>query len=688
MKKIYFFTLLFVSIFGFAQTFSGTAGLISDNGQANDFTANVTGLANPLTPGYGLKQVCMRINHSYDSDLVVQLIAPDGTLVNLFSGVGGAGDNFTNTCLNQSATISINAGSPPFNGTFKPQETIGNFNNGNSGLGQWKLRIYDTYPADAGILINWSVTFGPNAAAPFVFTSSNLPIVTINTAGQTITDSPSIIANMGIIYNGVGVVNNLTDVPTEYNGNVAIEYRGNYSQSLPQKPYALELRDAANAELNVPILGMPLEHDWCLIASYNDKVFMRNTLAYKLATEMGHYATRSQFCEVVVNGSYQGVYVFMETIKRDNNRVDVSRLDPIEISGLDVTGGYILKNDYWDASNSWQLAYHPIDHPDFNVNLVYDYPKPSNIVPEQKTYIQGFINEFETALYGTNYADPLLGYQKYIDLDSFIDYFIVNELARNNDGFKKSSYFHKTKDNLTSTGKLFAGPVWDFDWAWKNINECSIFAATDGSGWAHKINDCNPDVNSPGWYVRLLQDPNFQNRLRCRWDDFRTTILSNTALNTYIDETAAYLNEAQARHFEKWGNLGINTGTPEVDADPATFEGQITKFKNWINSRITWLDNNIPGTSVGCTLGINPLENPTQFRVFPNPTHQSFQVNSSQNEIAELTVYDQLGKVWLYQTKVGLTGQFNTTLWPNGIYFVQIKGANASLETHKLVVLH
>ena len=128
MKKTYFFTLLFVSIFGYAQTFSGSTGLISDNGQANDFTANVTGLTTPLTPGYGLKQVCMRINHTYDSDLVVQLIAPDGTMVNLFSGVGGAGDNFTNTCLNQSATTSINSGSPPFNGTFKPQETIGNFN--------------------------------------------------------------------------------------------------------------------------------------------------------------------------------------------------------------------------------------------------------------------------------------------------------------------------------------------------------------------------------------------------------------------------------------------------------------------------------------------------------------------------------------------------------------------------------
>ena len=687
MKKILLFSLLQVVLFCNAQTFSGTTGVISDDGQANDFTTTVTGLVNPLSTNYGITQVCMTINHTYDSDLVVQLVAPDGTMVNLFSNVGGAGDNFSATCLNQAASTSINAGAPPFNAVYKPQETLGNFNNGNSGLGTWVLRIYDTYPSDIGTVLNWSISFGPNAAGPFVFTSSNLPIVKINTAGQTIVDSPSIIANMGIIYNGVGAVNYLTDVPNDYNGNVAIQYRGNYSQSLPQKPYAIELRDAANLELNVPLLSMPLEHDWCLISNYNDKVFMRNTLAYKLATDMGHYATRSQFCEVVLNGSYQGVYLLMETIKRDNNRVNISRLDPTEIAGINVTGGYILKNDYWDASNSWQLNYHPIDHPNFNVNLVYDYPKPSVIVPEQKTYIQGFINQFETALYGANYADPLVGYEKYIDVDSFIDYFIINELARNNDGFKKSSFFYKTKDTTTSLGKLYAGPVWDFDWAWKNINECAIFAATDGSGWAHHINDCNPDVNSPGWYIRLLQDPNFQNRLRCRWVYFRNTIMSATALTTYIDQTALYLNEAQARHFEKWGNLGINTGTPEVDADPATFEGQLIKFKNWINLRLAWLDANIPGTTAGCALGVSTPEQGRFIRVFPNPVANNLTIQAV-NPIELITVSDNLGKVLLSQQVAGTNWELDTTPLANGIYFVQIKGSNSVAETHKIVVMH
>ncbi len=686
-RKIYALLFVFVAFLAHSQTFSGAVGAVSDDGQANDFTATVSGLANPLSASYGLTQVCMTINHTYDSDLVVQLISPDGTLVNLFSGVGGSGDNFSNTCLNQAASTSINVGAAPFNAVFKPQESIGNFNNGNSSLGQWILRIYDVYAADAGTVLNWSVTFGPNAAAPFVFTSSNLPIVTINTAGQTIVDSPSIIANMGIIYNGVGALNSVTDVPNEYNGNVAIQYRGNYSQSLPQKPYAIELRDAANLELNVPLLGMPLEHNWCLISNYNDKVFMRNTLSYKLFTDMGHYATRSQYCEVVLNGSYQGIYMLMETIKRDNNRVNISRLDPTEIAGITVTGGYIIKNDYFDASNSWPLNYHPIDHPNFNVNLVYDYPKPSVIVPEQKTYIQTFVDQFETALYGANYADPLVGYERYIDVDSFIDYFIVNELSRNNDGFKKSSYFYKTKDTTTSLGKLYAGPVWDFDWAWKNIPECAIFAATDGSGWAHHINDCNPDVNSPGWYIRLLQDPNFQNRLRCRWAYFRSNSMSDAALNTFIDQTALYLDDAQARHFEKWGNLGISTGTPEVDADPASFEGQITKFKNWINLRLAWLDANIPGTTEGCALGVSfPSEQP-RFRIYPNPVSNLLTVTATTG-ITQITLTDSLGKVIRSEQTVGEIWLYDTSQLSNGMYFIQIKGEDASTETHKVVVMH
>ncbi len=508
MKQIFtvFFLLLFITLTN-SQTFSGTIGTVSDDGQPNDFTATISGLSsNQLNASLGLIQVCLDISHTYDSDLNVYLIAPDGTTINLFSGIGGGDDNFSNTCLNQSATNSINTAVAPFTGTFKPQETIGNCNNNQNGNGVWKLRIIDTYAQDEGIVNSWSITFGSNATTPFVFTSSNLPIVIINTGGAQIANEPPINATMGIINHGLGNLNSVTDIPNDFNGNITIESRGAYSQSLPQKPYKITTVDTESAELNVSLLGMPEEHDWNLIANYNDKVFMRNKLAYQVFTDMGHYAARNQYCEVVVNGIYQGIYLLMESIKRDNNRVDIAKLETTENTGIDLTGGYILKNDYWTTENSWQTQFQPIDHPELDVHLVYDYPKPDNITTQQQDYIKNFINEFETALYGLNFTDPNQGYAKYIGVNSFIDYLIINELARNNDGFKKSSYFHKNKDSTTAIAKLNAGPVWDFDWAWKNINECSIFAATDGSGWAHQVNDCSPDVNSPGWYVRLLQD--------------------------------------------------------------------------------------------------------------------------------------------------------------------------------------
>ena len=690
MKVKLLFATLLCSLFSFSQTFTGTGGLIPDNEQQIEFPVTVSGLsATTLNSTFGLKQVCLNITHSYDSDLNVSLVSPSGVVINLFSGVGGSGDNFTNTCLSQTATASIVSGTPPFSGTFKPQETLGNMNNGiQNPNGTWKLRILDTYPADQGTLLNFSIIFGTNAATPFVFSSSNLPIVLINTNNQTIVDEPEIVATMKIIDNGVGNLNYVTDNTYNYNGYINIEYRGNYSQTLPQKPYKIETLDANFQDENVSLLGMPAESDWALLANYNDKVFMRNQLAYTLFSEMGHYGPRTKHCEVVINGAYMGVFILSETIKRDNNRVDISKLDPDENTGIDLTGGYIIKNDYWNSTEGWQLSHSPIDHPGLVVGLAYDYPKSENISVEQKAYIATFINTFENALYSANYASPTLGYNQYMDEESFIDYFIMNELTRNNDGFKKSAYFYKNKDGATSVSKLFAGPVWDFDWAWKNINECSFLSVTDGSGWAHWVNDCNPDVNGTGWFVRLLQDPNFQNHVRCRWNELRTTTLSTTALFNYIDATALNLDQAQARHFDRWGNLGLPTGAPEVDADPATFPGQITKFKNWISTRIAWLDLNIPGDPTTCNLNTPNLKE-TLFQLVPNPANELVLLNLSRNEtIKTLEIIDVSGKIIFSTTHFETTTPLATNTFANGLYIVKIQTNTNTILSKKLIIVH
>ncbi len=680
--------LIFAKNIAVAQTFSTVGDTILDNQQPNTYILNVAGLSPAsLDASHGLTRVCLNITHTWDSDLQIRLIAPSGRSVALVNGVGGDGDNFVNTCFTATALSNISSGTPPFSGTFKAN--LGTINNGADGNGAWKLIIRDAVAQDAGFLHSWSVKFAPNAAVPVPLTS-NLPIMVINTNGQFIQNDPKIPATMKLIDNSAsGGLNHETDYGNAYSGNIGIELRGNYSAILPQVPYAFELRDSAQNERDTSLLGMPKEHDFCLLATYNDKVFMRNPLAYKLSREMNHYAPRTRYCEMILNDNYMGVFVLSETIKRGKKRVDIAKNDTANSSLQGITGGYIFKNDL-GGTGTWQSVFHPLDAPNYTVNFAYTYPKFANITLPQKNYIADFITEYETALYSSNFKNPVTGYRKYIDTRSFIDYFIIQELTRNNDGFKKSSYFHKNRDTID--GKLKAGPVWDFDWAWKNINECPAWSVTDGSGWSYRVNECGPDAPSNAWNVRLLQDTAYANELHCRWQELRQNVLDTVVLNRYIDSTAAYLNDAQARHFTQWGNLGQNTGSPEVTPQPATFPDAIAQLKGWIATRITWLDANMPGSS--CVLAVNNDKNNgnnvEKISIYPNPSanNLNFIFNNFTAEKAVLKIFDNVGQL-VFSTNIATNNRFSLDIskWVNGIYSANIT-TKMGVLSEKIVILH
>jgi len=514
-------------------------------------------------------------------------------------------------------------------------------------------------------------------------TSSNLPLVVINSNGKIIQDAAKVQANMKIIDNGSGNTNKPSDSGNIYDGNIGIEIRGAYSSSLPQKPYGFETRKPDGSNRDVSLLGMPEENDWILLANYNDKTFMRNMLAFELFRKLGRYAPCTRLVEVIMDNDYRGIYILTEKIKRDKNRVNIAKLTNTDISGDPITGGYIFKIDYYDSSNSWESRYPPFGYPSKSVNYVYEDPASSDLLFSQKTYLKEAVNSFEMKLYSSDFANKNTGYPAWIDVNSFIDYFIVSEVSRNVDGYKKSCYFFKERNSMG--GKINAGPVWDFDWAWKNIWDCSPFAATDGSGWSYKINDCG-DIypNSNGWVVRLLQDPEFANALNERYFEIRNSFLSNNYLQSYIDSVQSLAEEAQVRHYSKWPILSQSVGAPEVDSQPSTYSGQVLKFSNWIKTRLNWLDSNMPGKLV------NPVESDQpifSYRLFPNPASEIVYIETA-SEINEIEVFHSSGERVIHHSGLSV---FETQLivynLTSGIYVVRIKMHDKPTISSKLVIL-
>jgi subtilisin-like proprotein convertase family protein len=593
MKKIITISFLFYAWVINAQTFSGTGGAILDNGQDTYYPLNISGLTpSSIDSVHGFEQVCINITHPYVSELYIYLQSPAGNIVELTFGLSSIGANFTNTCFNNQAATSITLGNSPYTGSYKPIGYFGRFNTGQSGNGTWNLIVHDGFPgSNAGTLISWNMTFGNSPAHPVLFKSSNLPIVFINTS-QPITDANSTVS-MGIINNGTGR-NNITDAWNGYNNKAQINIRGSSSKNFEKKSYSIETHDALGNVLSGSLLGMPIESDWVLGASYADKTLLRNSLTYDLFRSMGHYSARNKNVEVVLNNEYQGIYALIEKPKRDVNRINIQKLDPTENSLPNMSGGYIIKIDRRGVPGWFsQFAGNCVANTKFFYQYVY--PKDTIITTPQKNYIQSYLNDFENTMNSSSFADPINGYAKYIDVGSFVDFFIINELSKNVDAFRLSTYLYKK--SIIDGGKLFIGPVWDYDIAWHNCNNNNSFNI---AGWEYPTQD--DDYPIPNWWNRFMQDPVFVNKLYCRWKDLRQNVLSLNSLNNYIDSSANLLNESQQRNFKQWPILGAYINPNPQNQAGATYLSEVADLKTWLANRIAWIDANITGN---CTVGIN-----------------------------------------------------------------------------------
>jgi spore coat protein CotH len=424
------------------------------------------------------------------------------------------------------------------------------------------------------------------------FGTSNLPLVIIDTDGQGIPDDPRITAHMGIVNNEDGI-NSVDDPFTDYDGLISIEIRGSSSQMFPKKSYAFETQDAEGNNNNVSLIDLPPENDWILHAPYSDKTLMRNVLTFDLGRKADRYTPGTKYCEVILNGEYRGIYVLMESIKRDENRVDIATLLPEDIEGDELTGGYILKVDKFTGGggDGWESNYLNEGQTDFPY-IQFHRPKPDVLTDEQKQYIEFYVHDFENALAGDDFEDPDFGYEQYIDVSSFIDLSLINELSRNIDGYRLSTYFYKDKDS--NGGKITMGPWWDYNLSFGNADYCS---GQWWDGW-EVSGDCAE--SNPFWFERLKEHELYQNKMKCRWEKLRADEWSDQGMEDIIDSISDYLADAAVRNFAKWPTLGSYIW-PNWYTDSEVYQDEVDYLKEWTQQRLNWIDENIEGTCIqGC----------------------------------------------------------------------------------------
>ena len=475
------------------------------------------------------------------------------------------------------------------------------------------------------------------------FTDSNLPIVVIETdGGANIPDEPKVLGTMKIIWHQDGSRNYLSDIDNpeflNYDGRIGIERRGSSSQTmLNKKPYAIETReDDGINNRNVSLLGMPEENDWVLNSLAFDQTGMRDFLAYELSERLGQYASRRVYCEVVINGDYKGLYVFMEKIKPDKNRVNIEEMDQTCNNYPEVTGGYIVKADKTTGGDpvAWTMQGYGGGWGGWGVStdFIMHYPKPSDVTNTQKDYIHNVFTSLASVANQHN-TSVASGVPSVIDIPSFVDFMMIAEFTSNVDVYSLSTFFHK--DRL---GKLRAGPVWDYNLAF----------GYDAFGNRSKYDVWqfnNSDNNGPKFWKDLFDTGVFRCYFAKRWFELTEPgqPLNYDFVCSRIDEIDAWIAEAVVRDNQRWNQMGQHAQ-------------YVNNMKTWIQQRINWLNNNI-GSYQGCAdVELPPL---VISKIHYHPMDW-WGIDGNKLEFIEITNNgdDEVDLTGVYFRELGITYQF------------------------------
>ncbi|KAA6302759.1 MAG: hypothetical protein EZS26_000929 [Candidatus Ordinivivax streblomastigis] len=385
---------------------------------------------------------------------------------------------------------------------------------------------------------------------------TNLPSMFITTDDGSAITSKVIYDSAKVTIRSSISTDQITDV------HAAIRGRGNSTWNMQKKPYRLKLDKKAN------LFGLPAKaKSWVLLANYADKTLMRNALAFKISetVEMG-FTPSVQFLDLYVNSEYLGNYTLTDQMEVGSGRVSIDEMKPADIQEPAISGGYFLEIDgFADSEPKWFTS-------DHGLKITIKSPDEDEITPQQENYIKNYINDFETRLFDTGFADPAGGYRPWVDTLSLVNWYIACELTGNSDSFWSTYIYKKRNDN-----KLYFGPLWDFDIAFNNDNRLGDAVRKLMREHAH-----NPRT----WIQQLWKDEWFRKAVERRWLELVNDGLENKLIN-YITETATLLNASQQQNFQKWRIL--NTRVYDETFLFPTYTGGVNYLKTYIRERIAFL---------------------------------------------------------------------------------------------------
>jgi hypothetical protein len=414
----------------------------------------------------------------------------------------------------------------------------------------------------------------------------DLPIVIVDFygRGKPSTTNRTAVDAAFMTFELAGGAASLTATPT-LAARAGIHIRGQSSAMYAKPPYRIELHDGSDNDEDHPVLGMPAESDWVLNSPYPDKALIRNAFVYSLGRDMGMPAPRFAFAEVYLNYSarpvnasdYVGVYLMVETIKNQKDRLNLQQLKDKDISLPKLSGGYIFKFELL-ASEEPKLLCTGDTLTCWKDLELYD---PLPVTPEQQAYITRYLQTFHDNLHTSGFADPTTGYPASIDPGSFVDQLIIHELTRNMDAYVRSQYFYKDRD-----AKVFAGPLWDYD---LTMDVGGFFDNRNTQGWQYEQNAVRNGVDND-WFQRLMTDPAFVARVVTRWKTLRQGLLADAQIDARINKLTAGLANAAARNFQKWPILTTAMVSLFKTSTQSTWQAQVDNMRTWAKTRAAWLD--------------------------------------------------------------------------------------------------